>query len=376
MTRRLLPSISAWLVSLGLVAAACSARADDVALDSFTPAPDQAGFLGFPSTRTPGSLRWDAHAALGYTRHPLSAAAFGTREPGIRDRAEATLAFQLGLGARAALALRLPVLLHQRASGPDDRPALAGAALGNPALDGRVRLWGDKVRPDGSVPDGGGLALRALVQAPVSGTQSFFRDSAARGELSLISDVQLFGIAAGAALGVSHRFAGDGPYDTFRDRLTLQGGLRVPLPLLSRAFPGRVQDSVLVELGAASAFRDFLARRATPVEARLGYRVQVRDAVGTLAVGAGLVDAIGAPDLRALLVLGYAPRARDQDGDGVRDSQDGCPHSPEDRDGFEDGDGCADDDNDQDMVLDDDDRCPLAPAEPGRDEDEDGCTDP
>jgi len=112
------------------------------------------------------------------------------------------------------------------------------------------------------------------------------------------------------------------------------------------------------------------------VEARLGYRVQVRDAVGTLTAGAGLVDAIGCPDFRLLFAVGYAPRARDQDGDGVLDGEDGCPHSPEDRDGFEDGDGCADDDNDRDMVLDEDDRCPLQPAEPGRDDDEDGCTDP
>jgi hypothetical protein len=50
-------------------------------------------------------------------------------------------------------------------------------------------------------------------------------------------------------------------------------------------------------------------------------------------------------------------------------------HLPEDRDGFQDEDGCADDDNDGDMIVDEDDRCPNASAEEGRDEDEDGCTD-
>jgi hypothetical protein len=31
-----------------------SARAQDVAVDSFLPSPDQSGFVGFASTRTPG----------------------------------------------------------------------------------------------------------------------------------------------------------------------------------------------------------------------------------------------------------------------------------------------------------------------------------
>jgi hypothetical protein len=51
-------------------------------------------------------------------------------------------------------------------------------------------------------------------------------------------------------------------------------------------------------------------------------------------------------------------------------------HLPEDHDGFEDEDGCADDDNDGDLIVDEDDQCPLVPAEAGQDDDEDGCTDP
>ena len=49
----------------------------------------------------------------------------------------------------------------------------------------------------------------------------------------------------------------------------------------------------------------------------------------------------------------------DRDGDGIMDLQDKCPDQAEDRDGFQDEDGCPDPDNDGDGVLDKDDRCPL-----------------
>src|SRR5262249_54279574 len=43
---------------------------------------------------------------------------------------------------------------------------------------------------------------------------------------------------------------------------------------------------------------------------------------------------------------------RDDDGDGVPNVDDRCPDQAEDRDGFQDADGCPDPDNDGDGVLD------------------------
>ena len=65
----------------------------------------------------------------------------------------------------------------------------------------------------------------------------------------------------------------------------------------------------------------------------------------------------------------------DPDGDGILDSADHCPLDPEDRDGYQDNDGCPDPDNDLDGVPDVDDRCPLEPEDPDGFEDEDGCPD-
>lgn len=47
----------------------------------------------------------------------------------------------------------------------------------------------------------------------------------------------------------------------------------------------------------------------------------------------------------------------DDDDDGIADADDACPAEPEDRDAFEDGDGCPDIDNDEDGVPDVDDVC-------------------
>jgi len=52
----------------------------------------------------------------------------------------------------------------------------------------------------------------------------------------------------------------------------------------------------------------------------------------------------------------------DADNDGIVDRLDRCPNEPEDRDDWEDTDGCPDPDNDGDSVADEDDACPMIPG--------------
>ena len=54
----------------------------------------------------------------------------------------------------------------------------------------------------------------------------------------------------------------------------------------------------------------------------------------------------------------------DTDGDGIPDTLDKCPNQPEDKDGFEDEDGCPDLDNDKDGIPDTSDLCPNEPGPP------------
>jgi OmpA-OmpF porin, OOP family len=66
----------------------------------------------------------------------------------------------------------------------------------------------------------------------------------------------------------------------------------------------------------------------------------------------------------------------DNDGDGIPDALDKCPNDPEDKDGFQDDDGCPDLDNDKDGIPDNLDKCPNEPEDKDGFEDQDGCPDP
>ncbi|NIR35215.1 MAG: OmpA family protein, partial [Actinobacteria bacterium] len=142
--------------------------------------------------------------------------------------------------------------------------------------------------------------------------------------------------------------------------------------------------SIVAEVAAATTTRDFFSAAGTPAEGRLGIEHWLNPdwRIGAFA-GTGLSRGVGAPDWRVGLHVAFGvqpPRPRphwtadDQDGDGIPDDEDECPTEPEDKDGFEDEDGCPDIDNDSDGYLDVDDPCPDEPETEGGLSD-DGCPD-
>jgi outer membrane protein OmpA-like peptidoglycan-associated protein len=96
--------------------------------------------------------------------------------------------------------------------------------------------------------------------------------------------------------------------------------------------------------------------------------------------GFGLAPGLGSPDLRvfggATIAPAFDPLSLDRDKDGVPNKLDQCINIPEDLDGFEDDDGCPDEDNDKDTILDVNDRCPNDPEDFDDYQDRDGCPDP
>jgi outer membrane protein OmpA-like peptidoglycan-associated protein len=131
------------------------------------------------------------------------------------------------------------------------------------------------------------------------------------------------------------------------------------------------------------------AGASEPLEGHAGLRwFAPAGPVFTLGAGRGLVAGRGAPDFRTSLGIAWDPRPdptpkkveppppQDTDGDGLLDPDDKCPQEPEDKDGFEDEDGCPDPDNDQDKILDAADKCPLKAEDIDTFEDADGCPDP
>src|SRR5262249_23646019 len=91
--------------------------------------------------------------------------------------------------------------------------------------------------------------------------------------------------------------------------------------------------------------------------------------------GPGILSGVGVPVGRAIVGVAFVHEVSDQDGDGIPDDVDKCPTIPEDKDGFEDNDGCPDDDNDADGIPDSRDKCPNQPETVNGVQDKDGCPD-
>jgi outer membrane protein OmpA-like peptidoglycan-associated protein len=135
--------------------------------------------------------------------------------------------------------------------------------------------------------------------------------------------------------------------------------------------------TALVELaGATAAGNPFGNTRQSPAEVLVGARQRIGKTWLTLAGGPGLAQGYGSPVFRVVAGFTWANQPPDADGDGVPDDDDRCPMVPEDRDGFQDADGCPDPDNDNDGIPDATDRCPNQPEDKDGFEDLDGCPDP
>jgi len=79
------------------------------------------------------------------------------------------------------------------------------------------------------------------------------------------------------------------------------------------------------------------------------------------------------PDVPGLPENQGCPVVKDTDADGIPDDLDRCPLDPEDRDGYQDEDGCPDLDNDKDGIPDTQDACPLEPGIADADPAKNGC---
>jgi len=162
--------------------------------------------------------------------------------------------------------------------------------------------------------------------------------------------------------------------DTFRD-LQIGSGF-----LYRAAFA--VHPSPALEIGSDLAGEVYGVRVAqAPVEILPWLRVFPQDWVHvTAGVGFGLNPGLGAPDFRAFgggtIAPSFDPLSLDRDGDGIPNKFDLCINIPEDLDGFQDEDGCPEDDNDQDGILDVSDSCPNDPEDVDGFADQDGCPDP
>lgn len=136
-----------------------------------------------------------------------------------------------------------------------------------------------------------------------------------------------------------------------------------------------------LELGAeANGAVGLLAARVeeTPLEVFPYGKVRPNDQWEIMfGPGIGVVPGYGVPILRAFVGLRYTPTFNDPDHDGFSGSDDMCPDQPETRNGFEDNDGCPDEepDDDHDGVPNSQDQCPNEKETINGIQDDDGCPD-
>jgi len=337
---------------------------------------DDAGGLFTEPARAPGPLNWNAQLVASYADRlvVLQDGSGAQAAVPVRHQLSLDYLFGLGLGDRIALGLSLPSVIYQKgdslAGTLSGATALPASALGDVALSAKAVLL-----PPGDL---GGFALAALarVTLPTGDRTAYVSEGTATGELRLLSEVSFVALTLRATVGAKVRgqetsYVGQ----SFGHELPWGAALVLRPQALGWDEKGRWSWAVETH-GAVALTPRFGAAAGSPAE--IG--ATARYTPSELSILAGfelpLSSAVGVPTVRGVLGLGWAPRFYDSDKDGIEDAKDECPELAEDRDGFQDGDGCPDFDNDDDGVADEDDRCPTEKEDADGFEDQDGCIDP
>ena len=160
--------------------------------------------------------------------------------------------------------------------------------------------------------------------------------------------------------------------------------LFVPLPeSLAWGRCRRYDGDPCSSIGGADYFGDADAGDLTALATAGAFFRISADVTASVMLGTGQLGARG-DDVRFTTGLVWAPQPAgvaapgrgDKDGDRVPDSVDACAEEAEDKDGYQDDDGCPDRDNDGDGLADDTDRCANDPEDRDAFEDDDGCPEP
>ncbi len=382
----------------GLVCLApLGARAQGFDAETFRPAGSTSSAFSQDFAHVLGRGDINAGLTLDYAHDPLV-----LRDPTTNDiiagggvvanRLTGHLGGAYGIGGFLELRASLPVVMVQNGniSTVDMGASLGTAALGDLRLGAKAPLVGKPGR------DGFQLALAADLGLPTGSVHDFAGDDSVSFRPRVIAGFEQRGFSGALNAGYAVRRKNV----VSAGNLTVNDQFLAGLALGYAVIPHRLWalgESYLSHvLGANDGVRD------TPVEAIAGARYALLGAwMLQGGVGFGLTTGAGAPTVRALLTVAYAtdllptpppppppplppppPAVEkpapdvDTDGDGIFDRLDKCPTEPEDKDGFEDDDGCPDPDNDKDGVPDVTDKCPNVPEDKDGFEDDDGCPDP
>lgn len=348
---------------------------------------DREGLLNVEWADGLAPWKWNIGTWLGYANDPLTFynARTGDRAGSlVHNRLGGGLVGEVGITSWLDLGLDLPLIYAQ--SNQINTEAINSP--NSPKL-GDLRFIPKLVLRSGR-GDRLGIALAVAFSLPSGGSTGYAGDDGATFVPELI-----ISHAFGAL-----RFAGNLEYTARSEKrvldLDVDDELDLRLGAGYRFEGGRIpwELDLTGSLGTPAA-HPYSHINSDPSEVDLGAQFDIRRNITLVAGGGiGIGAGFGSPDWRLFASVRYttqpAPARQavvatlppppekiavvdpDSDGDGIHDSLDKCPQEPEDKDGFEDEDGCPDPDNDKDGVLDVVDKCPLEPGPA----DNAGCPDP
>jgi outer membrane protein OmpA-like peptidoglycan-associated protein len=356
---------------------------------------DRQGLLDVEAGHGARAGSWNLALWGGYTNDPMVLRQVGSnRRLGalVHHRVSGALAFAYAftdwLQAGAVLNL---VAWQDGARTVPGVPALAPQELDRAGL-GSLEIV-PKLRVVQAVRGRFALALLPRVIVPLGGGRSYLRDESVGLAPELAASVIDGGLRVAAGGGYRWRHESSRLLDVaVGDEIFGRAGVGYRFGRGRRGLPGPFEVDLTLS-AATGVDKPFEQKAQDAFEVLSGLQVDLEAPVTLFAgLGMGIQPAYGVPDLRALGGVRVAaaepppaprppPPPADEDGDGVRGAADTCPAEAEDRDGWQDEDGCPDPDDDGDGVADKEDGCPreAGPREnkgcPDKDRDADGVVD-
>jgi outer membrane protein OmpA-like peptidoglycan-associated protein len=364
----------------------------EFSVQNLQPAPGTKNFISVEGVRMDGAWGFSVGFFANYARNPFVVlscrsqtdcndknAKLPTNTAVVSDMFTADVLAALSPVKRLQIGLRLPVSYVSGAgldytTGQGLQGGQKAFGVGDPTIEGKVRVFGGAQDPYLA-----GLALD--LSFPVG--HAFSHQDSAHPEKS-----QEFFLGNSSPVTAGLRAIFDGSAGPVQFGLNLRGVFRAPATIASTTVgPADFRYGAGLGFRVSPIFRVVAegfgstqfssksgtntleadaAAEFTPLSSRLLIRV---------GGGAGILEGVGVPQGRAFLGFAYVHEIADQDGDGIPDDVDKCPTIPEDKDGFEDADGCPDPDNDGDKIPDEKDKCPNQPETVNGFQDDDGCPD-
>jgi len=334
-------------------------------VQNFKPALDASGGGVLLDATQIGHLMYRFDYAFSYARNPLEYGRGGRRNLGVVDHLlynDLTAGFGLTPSLDVGLSVPYGIVYDYLETGSESRKT--GTGLGDIRFGFRDTLFNKKDVPIR-------LALAASANFPAGYKNDYLGNGGFEGDFRAVSEAKVGDYRLIVNLGYLVRGANRSVNLKLDDQITWGIGSR------SSYYDGRmgVEAEVFGSTGAAQPFREQVLN---PIEGDIGIRFAFARGWSAKVSGAGgFTHGVGSPLFRVMAGVQYAyPGLRDRDGDGIPDKYDRCREAPEDKDGFQDTDGCPDPDNDNDGIQDWNDKCPNEPENLNGWQDKDGCPDP